>query len=123
MSESQSMFSFADPPEKKGRDKEPVELDTSKDAYVELAVDVPLRETFFYHVPLAMRKAMRAGVRVHVPFGGRQVVGYVLRAAPLDEVKELCDRGVKLRDVAKVLDETSLLDPILQATARWISER
>ena len=48
--------------------------------YVDVAVPVPLRRTFTYRVPEALRAGLGAGSRVAVPFGARKLAGFVLGA-------------------------------------------
>ena len=81
---------------------------------VEVAVPVPLDETFDY----ALADGVRAepGARVLVPHGGRRVVGVVVAVKPAREVRT---RG-RLRPVIQVLDEEpvlpqGLLDSVLRA--------
>ncbi len=65
----------------------------------EVAVPVPLRQTFHYAVPERFDAGAQPGVRVLVPFGRQKRVGYVVaRDTPPPE-------GVKLAKVADVLDD------------------
>ena len=65
----------------------------------EVAVPVPLRQTFHYAVPERLDAGAQPGVRVLVPFGRQKRVGYVVaRDTPAPE-------GVKLAAVAEVLDD------------------
>jgi primosomal protein N' (replication factor Y) len=80
---------------------------------VEVAVPVPLDETFDY----ALEEGARAepGARVLVPYGGRRLVGVVIAARPADHVVP-----VPLRRVLQVLDDepvlpATLLDAVLRA--------
>jgi primosomal protein N' (replication factor Y) len=86
--------------------------------FVEVAVGLPVRKTFQYRVPEAMRDSLRVGMRVLVPFKGRKVTGFSIDF--LDRLpKELEER---LRDVEKLLDEAPLIDPQMLRLFRWVSD-
>ena len=81
---------------------------------VEVAVPVPIDETFDYALEPGAR--VEPGVRVLVPHGGRRVVGVVVATRPAAEARS---RGA-LRRVIQVLDEEpvlpqGLLDAVLRA--------
>ncbi len=65
---------------------------------VEVAVPLPLEQTFCYRVPESMKGSAVVGTRVMVPFGRRTVTGYVLGAGQSSfsgdtkEISELLDR-------------------------------
>lgn len=65
---------------------------------VEVAVPLPLDQTFHYRVPAGMPAAVTAGKRVLVPFGRRTITGYVLGpgqqafSGEVREIRELLDR-------------------------------
>src|SRR5512137_2003545 len=73
---------------------------------VEVAVPVPLDETFDYALEAGARA--EPGVRVLVPHGGRRVVGVVIAVRGAGESLA----PVRLRRVIQVLDE----EPVLPAT-------
>jgi primosomal protein N' (replication factor Y) len=50
----------------------------SENAYIEVAVALPVYKTFTYSVPEALWPFITAGKRVLVPFGRRRVTGYIL---------------------------------------------
>jgi len=50
----------------------------SADRSIEVAVALPVFNTYTYSVPTVMDEYVTAGVRVLVPFGRRRVTGYVL---------------------------------------------
>ena len=60
------------------------------DAFVDVALPVPLRRTFTYRVP-ADDPALPLGARVAVPFSGRKLAGFVVghRQAPPEGVKRI----------------------------------
>ncbi len=67
---------------------------------------------FDYRVPSAMKEP---GWRVRVPFGPRQIEGYVIA---LSETTELAED--KVRDIAAVLDSAPALLPEMIELARWM---
>ncbi|MDE2291010.1 MAG: primosomal protein N' [Elusimicrobia bacterium] len=82
----------------------------------EVAVPVPLDKAFDYEVPAGLRDAVVPGARVRVPFGPRQLVGFVLAARDAEP-----DRPLK--PLAKVLDPAPLLSCEQVTLARWLSAR
>jgi primosomal protein N' (replication factor Y) len=82
---------------------------------VSVALPLPFQQPFTYRLPAGALVPER-GCRVQVPFGGRRAIGVVTgtAAAPAE--------GVKLRDVAAVLDDVPLVDPPLLDLAAWVSE-
>ncbi len=83
---------------------------------VEVALPVPLFQTFVYSVDREHEHAARIGSRVLVPFRKRQEIGIVtaLDAAPPR-------RGV-VKPVSAVPDEDPAVDAALLSLSRWISE-
>lgn len=83
--------------------------------YCNVALPVPLRTTFTYGVPEALREQVRPGSRVLVPFRKKSLVGVVV------EWTESAPEGAKLRDIAKVLDPIPALTPKLIELGQWIA--
>ena len=86
--------------------------------FCNVALPVPLRTTFTYGVPEALRGAIQPGTRVLVPFRKKSLVGVVVELAekpPADTPK------AKLRDIAKVLDLAPALTPKLMELGQWIA--
>jgi len=85
-------------------------------AYCDVALPVPLYETFTYHLPPELRPQVCVGGRVVVPFRQRKLVGVVtaLTAEPRF--------AAKLRDVLEVVDTEPLLPPLLAELARWMTD-
>ena len=53
---------------------------------VEVAVPLPLQDSFVYTVPEALQERLALGARVKVPFGRRHLVGYAVRFPASTEV-------------------------------------
>ena len=85
---------------------------------VEVAVGLPVSNTFHYRIPERMRDSLRIGMRVLVPFKGRRVTGFSI------DLVEKPPKGVeeKLREVEDLLDEAPLIDPQMLRFFRWISD-
>ena len=84
---------------------------------VEVAVGLPVSNTFHYRIPGKMKDSLRIGMRVLVPFKGRKVTGFSV------DLVEKPPKGVeeKLREVEDLLDEAPLVDPQMLRFYRWIS--
>src|SRR3990172_3142446 len=85
-------------------------------AYCDVAVPVPLPDTFTYRIPPALAGQVAVGGRVVVPFRQRKLVGVVTAVAEAPRV------AGPLKDVHEVLDAEPLLSPALQELARWVAE-
>jgi primosomal protein N' (replication factor Y) (superfamily II helicase) len=89
---------------------------TPENSYIEVAVALPVYQTFTYSVPPALLPFISAGKRVLVPFGRRRVTGYILGNARLDidpdEIKHILD----------VLDEHPLFPQSMIPFFRWVSD-
>ncbi|AXR07938.1 primosomal protein N' [Salinimonas sediminis] len=78
--------------------------------YIDVAVPVPLRQTFTY----THDSPLPAGVRVSVPFGNRKLIGVVVGM-----LTEVADTS-RLKAVAAVLDEQPVLDATQLSLSRWL---
>ncbi len=84
--------------------------------FAEVVVNLPLDRSFDYVVPDELRRQARPGVRVVVPFGHRRLIGFIAA---------LRDRSAIAhpKAIARVLDETPILDEQEQSLARWMAGR
>ena len=87
--------------------------------YVEVAVPVPLRQTFFYRID--EHASVMAGCRVRIPFGNRQLIGIVLGDATPDDVETSGFDRSRAKSVDTVLDDLPVLGDTLLALCRWLS--
>ncbi len=83
---------------------------------VNVAVPVPVRSTFTYSVPEALRSRIRRGARVMVPFGSRLQMGFVTELEPASSPD-------KLKPIHSLLDDVPLVDGPLLDLTEWIAER
>ncbi len=83
---------------------------------IEVAVSLPVHNTYTYLVSEAMAAMVCPGKRVMVPFGNRRLTGYVLgddaREYPPDQLKPICD----------VIDETPMFPISMVGFFRWMAE-
>lgn len=74
--------------------------------FAEVAPDLPVYQTFHYRIPAKLRHQASVGKRALVPFGRRQVTGYIISFASACPVP-----AAKLKDLLKVLDPEPLFEP------------
>ncbi|MFQ5599083.1 MAG: primosomal protein N' [Candidatus Krumholzibacteriia bacterium] len=81
---------------------------------LEVAVPLPLQESFTYVVPEALAENLGLGARVKVPFGRRSIVGYAVGFPQTTSVAEL-------KEIEAVLDDPPILTSRLLDLGRWIA--
>jgi primosomal protein N' (replication factor Y) len=74
------------------------------------------KDAYTYEVPADLVPLAVSGARVLVPFGARELVGYVVG-------HDAAFAGGETRAVAAVLEEPPILDAAAVALARWIADR
>ncbi len=82
----------------------------------DVAVPLPLPHPFSYVIPEDLRKRAVPGMRVRVPFGPRQLVGYVVAV-------ETREDGEGLKAIRSVVDDEPLVGPVLIDLSRKIATR
>ena len=85
------------------------------DTYIDVAVTLPVYNTFTYGVPESFTSFVAIGKRVLVPFGQRRVTGYILGLSDTDT-----DKDLKL--ILDVLDDSPLFVPSMVPFFQWISD-
>ena len=83
--------------------------------FCNVALPVPLRTTFTYAVPDALRDSVQPGSRVLVPFRNKSLVGVVV------ECVQHAPPSTKIREISKVLDFLPALTPKLIELGQWIA--
>jgi primosomal protein N' (replication factor Y) len=83
--------------------------------FCNVALPVPLRTTFTYAVPEALRDSLQPGSRVLVPFRKKSLVGVVV------ELAENAPADTKIREVSRTLEFLPALTPKLLELAQWIA--
>ncbi len=90
----------------------------TKQPYVKVALNVPLRATFDYKIPkaLAYRHEICPGMRVKVPFGSgnRQTVGLVIETS---DQSDFPDQQIK--SLTALLDDSPIIDKALFDLCAW----
>tara|TARA_A100001037_G_scaffold306827_1_gene356454 strand:+ start:31088 stop:33712 length:2625 start_codon:yes stop_codon:yes gene_type:complete len=88
-------------------------------AFVEVALNVSLRGPFTYRIDIDKFSMITPGYRVKVPFGSRNLTGYVVSGMKKSHSSEI--RNEKIRDVLDILDEEAVLTDELLVLTRWAS--
>ncbi len=88
----------------------------SLDALIEVAVPMPVYDSYTYRVPESMQAMVAVGKRVLVPFGRRKLSAYVL--GPARQIPE----GTKIKPIVDVLDDHALFPAAMTDLFRWIAE-
>ena len=87
----------------------------SDTSYIEVAVALPVYNTFTYSAPEPFSAFIATGKRVLVPFGRRRVTGYVFgKSLPFDKKQ--------VKSVLDVLDEKPLFPSSMVPFFRWIAD-
>ena len=86
-----------------------------------LVIPTPLRRHFDYLPPAGMSEAeiatLRHGIRLRVPFGRREVTGYLLAVCSESEIPTS-----SLKPALEVLDQTPLIDQPLLQLCHWAAD-
>lgn len=92
------------------------EAESSVVAEVVVEVEAPdLLTTYSYRVPADLTAVVQVGSCVHVPFGGREVLGYVLEVGHSPIIA-----GIQLREIAGVIEGALTFSPEQAAIAHWL---
>ncbi len=83
--------------------------------YIDVAVALPVYNTFTYLVPEVFGLQAIAGKRVWVPFGSREVTGYILGPSDKSTDKEL-------KSILDVCDDEPLFPESMIPFFRWVSD-
>ncbi len=88
---------------------------TQKEAYIEVAVALPVYRTFSYALAEPFTPLASVGKRVLVPFGPRRVTGYILqttRTAGMEDLKNIFD----------ILDDIPLFPESMVRFFQWVAD-
>lgn len=88
--------------------------------YAKVIVEIGAKnvdQTFFYRVPLEYKNKINIGYRVKVPFGNRELEGFVL------EITDKYEEDYELKDISKVVDEYQVLNKEMLELGRYISNK
>lgn len=89
--------------------------------FAELALPLPMRQTFTYHLPENIRDNIKIGSRLLVPFGKRNLTGYAV------ELHQTLDEGLEIeleniKDALELLDEEPLLTEEILKLTQWTAD-
>ena len=89
-------------------------------ADVVVDVDAPeLQASYSYRVPERLRNTLRVGACVHIPFHGRELLGYVLERRKLPTSDPLSG---KLKEVIAVVEDAVTINEEQLNAVRWMSD-
>lgn len=87
----------------------------------EISFPIPLRRTFYYHLPEELELKAAPGLRVLAPLGQREAIGMVIRVLPEKDAD--LTRFKELKSVTRLLEEDPLFPEGALALADWMSAR
>ncbi len=83
--------------------------------YAEVAVALPLRNTFHYRIPKHLQEQAAVGKRVRVSFGHQHLLGTLVGMVEHPPLKQL-------KTIDEILDDQPLLDLQMLELTRWMAE-
>ncbi|MDF7626977.1 primosomal protein N' [Lactobacillaceae bacterium L1_55_11] len=92
----------------------------NQDQFAQVIVDVPTQQTnqpYTYQIPADLKDLVVPGVRVEVPFGHRQVMGFVVGLSPDSDLT-----SDQLKSVQACLDLTPVLDAELLELSKKLAK-
>jgi primosomal protein N' (replication factor Y) len=97
------------------------EYDRIPIADVVVDIDAPDLQPFYsYRIPESLAGAVAAGVCVHVPFAGREALGYAVEIRHLPAADPLVSR---LKPIIAVVDEAIRINAEQMHVVRWMTDR
>ena len=94
---------------------------TTATKYAEVALPLPMRQVFTYRLPHRFAEVTKVGARVIVPFGSRNLTGYVTAINDSFTPTNYFDE-TKLRDIIQLLDTEPFLTPEILRLTRWSAD-
>lgn len=89
--------------------------------YAEVAVPVHVAPTFFYRLPVSIRRMGQPGARIVVPFGRKFVTGYIVALhEDLPSGTSLQESDIK--EAKEILDVVPLVTPELIQLTKWVAD-
>ncbi|HLM01696.1 MAG TPA: hypothetical protein VK400_11625, partial [Pyrinomonadaceae bacterium] len=95
--------------------------DSPAPRFVEVALPLPLRQTFTYGLPLALRENVKLGARLLVPFGNRQLTGYAV-ALHRNLSEEIEFEADAVKEVLELIDEEPLVSAEILRLTQWTAD-
>jgi primosomal protein N' (replication factor Y) len=91
----------------------------SEKLFAEVAVPVPLRQTFTYRIPAQYQDKIKIGARVLVPFGRQLLTGYAVAFHP-EAGASVPDEEIK--DIAELTDTEPLITGEILKLTQWAAD-
>lgn len=96
-------------------------IESNAPQYAEVALPIPLRQTFTYALPLAWQDSVKSGARLLVPFGKRQLTGYVVALhQTLSEELEIEEEAIK--PALELVDDVPLVTEEILKLTQWTAD-
>ena len=95
---------------------ESFESNPSPAQFAEVVFNLPLREAFTYKIPPQLLGKVRVGMRVLVPFGRRQITGYVVNLV------DKWDKPIRLKTIIDLPDTEPIVNAEILSLTRWLGE-
>ena len=90
-------------------------------ADVVVDIDAPdLQDSYSYRVPEALQNTLVAGMCVHIPFAGRETLGYVLARRKLASNDPLCG---KLKSIIGIVEDAITINSEQLHLIQWMSRQ
>ncbi len=83
--------------------------------YADIAVPLPVRGTFTYKIPGDLKEEAEPGKRALVPFGGRNIPGYILEFNPPG-------KRTAIKDIIRIIDPHPLFYQDMVKFFQWLSD-
>lgn len=92
------------------------------DVYINIPVK-SIASSFSYRIPAKLGR-LGAGWRVLVPFGGRDIEGFVVKVCPVERYREMKDAYPveKLKYIKAAVDEEPWFSPRMIEAAKWLAD-
>lgn len=76
-----------------------------------------LDKTFIYKIPTELEQKIKIGMKVYVPFGKQNIIGFVI-----DIMKNIENQDYDIKEVIKIEDEKLVLSQELMEVGKYLSE-
>ena len=83
--------------------------------YIEVAVALPVYNTYLYKIPPPLAPLANPGMRVLVPFGKRRVTGYII-------ARQKQNNGYQIKNIINILDNAPLFPKSMISFFKWIAD-
>lgn len=94
---------------------------SNRTEYVEVVIPLPLDNSFTYRLPSGIAYSKQLlGVRVLVPFGSRNIQGFICSARRNDYAQD--EKKLVIKQVQRIIDGESLFSPSLFRVLCWAAE-